>query len=379
MGIKPWETANYADGMMKGDKTPFWQWGNTGDKFEPRQKSGGFFMGKTSLIRQYRGMFGSTEPSKRLREMAGEIFPLKATPCSMYFSDQGHEQGVYAKELSVVIAAYRFSWILGGGRERTFPKQWVEGARGRRQLMVYVEVDEGVWVGPQMITMTGLVTKDMGAVIKEHRTWVARVTSETAPMQAFRVVLMVGETKMRGTGKQSMGTTLVRGDPPDDPAEAFVGQALLDRINANWGDLMSWAKAWQVADDPATSVDEAQGEVESGYEEAPTCLDQPPIEPIPERPDMRERAKAYKDDMPLTLIENNFSSLRHRIDKATVFLTDTNLPVWNRSWNSEQGQVALALLAEMHKAITREKSPVDEIVALSEYIAKLGTQLAQLY
>jgi hypothetical protein len=194
---------------------PFIQWVNSGGNLNPRAEKGGF----AAPMDQ-----GITIPG--------------------IFSELHHRNGestevIYTPELTVAVITTRFAWIKDGMRLPSYR----DGARGKLQVLCYVQSTEGEPPVVAMLTFTGIPSRSFSNARKAFSNSVAKATKRQAPAWAFWMTVHAGEVKMVGTKAQSPITTveLVR---EVDPDRDYVGDDLADEIEEL---LIDEAKAWREA------------------------------------------------------------------------------------------------------------------------------------
>lgn len=197
---------------------PFIQFVHDGAALEPRRKTGGFAM-----------------PADQAQIAGGA--PAGAEYAALHFKSGESTDVFFSDRLTVAPLTYRFAWIKDGVRI-----QYTEGARGKLQLLAFVRSDEG-WVGPVMLTATGLASKDLMAALKAHRARVRRATAGKAPCSVFAMTIQAGQARMEGKRQQSRVTPIVLADE-FDPDRDYVGDELADRIEREWGEYERWSRAW---------------------------------------------------------------------------------------------------------------------------------------
>lgn len=230
---------------------PFIQFVHDGASLEPRRKTGGFAM-----------------PTDQAQIAGGA--PAGAEYSALHFKSGESTEIFFSDRLTVVPLVYRFAWIKDGIRIQ----EYTEGARGKLQLLAFVQAEEG-WIGPVMITTTGLASKDLMAALKEHRSRVRRATAGKAPCSVFAMTITAGQSKMEGKRQQSRVTPIVLADE-FDPDRAYVGDDMAGRIEREWGEYERWARAWS---SPGPNGEGEIGE-EDGVEENahPQAASAPPPE-----------------------------------------------------------------------------------------------------
>jgi hypothetical protein len=199
---------------------PFIQYVNDGGSLEPREATGGFAM--------------SVEQAELLKAT-----PHGAVEHTLIFSTGEREQVFFTDWLRFVPLATRFAWVKDDNRLGGF----VDGARGKLQLLGYVETENG-YVGPVMLTVKGLAGKDLAQALRDHRQAVRKATQGKAPSVFFAVLLHADEPEMRGSKKKSRATPIVRSNE-FNPDVDYVGDDLADIIEAEWELYKQWAAAWE--------------------------------------------------------------------------------------------------------------------------------------
>jgi|GEM_PF-2592019 hypothetical protein len=201
---------------------PFIQYVHDGSMLEPRSDTGGFAM--------------PVEQAELL-----ETAPAGAEVYTLTFRS-GEETEVYFVDwLEIVPLTTRFAWIKDGVRLQ----EYVEGARGKLQLLAYVKDRDGNWAGPVMLTVKGTASKDLSAAVKQHRARVRKATRGKAPACYFPMLIHTGEPKLVGKRQKSRVTPIVLDEGEFDPDSAYVGDALADRIEQEWEEYKRWAEAWK--------------------------------------------------------------------------------------------------------------------------------------
>ncbi len=199
---------------------PFIQYVNDGGTLDPREATGGFGM--------------TLEQAEALGAA-----PLGASPHTLHFSNGESNPGYFTAWLRFAPLATRFAWTKDGNRVETF----VAGARGKLQVLGYVETDAG-FRGPVMLTVKGMASKDLAVALREHRQAVRKATEGQAPSAFFGLLLHAGAPTLRGAKQQSRATPILRA-ADFDPDRDYVGDELADAIEAELETTRQWAAAWQ--------------------------------------------------------------------------------------------------------------------------------------
>jgi len=226
---KPWQQAQ-ADPALQDtiESYPFIQWVNRGDLLDPAQERGGFAM-----------------PGCQDSLIDGDHAIL------------GHSNGattdvVYTHALALMVIAHRFAWVQDGTRLA----EYTEGARGRIQALCFTTDQDGAILGPLVLTVKGTTSKDLSGILRAHRSDVRKLTNGRAPGWFFWTRLQAGEPTMVGSKARSLATPLERAAGVTE--EDFIGQEVVERINAHANEIRKWAGAWKAAgangeDDPSAA------------------------------------------------------------------------------------------------------------------------------
>jgi len=202
---------------------PFVQWINNGKDVDPRQATGGWFMPEESL-----NLF--------------DAMPVGAEAAEMNFSTGDTSIGVFAQALTIAPLQSRFAWARTENDREVLSRSYVEGARGKLQVLGYVLTERG-YKGPIFITVKGTVSGDVIEALKAHRERV-RLATKGAPSPYFGMVLQAGEPVRRGKkGQQSLVTPITL-DEDFDPDAAYVGDMIADEIEARWDEFKEWQGKW---------------------------------------------------------------------------------------------------------------------------------------
>ena len=231
---------------------PFIQYVHDGAKLDPRSETGGFAM-----------------PVEQA-ELLGTV-PAGADPRTLTFSNGEFEEVHFVDWLEIVPLTTRFAWIKDGVRLQ----EYVEGARGKLQLLAYVKDREGNWAGPVMLTVKGTAGKDLSTAVKQHKARVRKATKGKAPACYFSCLIRTGEPEMRGKQRKSRVTPIVLGEVDFDPDTFYVGDAIADRIEKEWEEYKRWAEAWR---SPGPNGEGEISEGESEEEATPKGLPERAVE-----------------------------------------------------------------------------------------------------
>jgi hypothetical protein len=231
---------------------------NDGNSLDPRSANGGFAM--------------PVEQS----ETAGFV-PAGMEQRNLIFRDNAPTPVFFGEYLEVAPMTTRFAWIKDGHRIATY----TEGARGKLQLLCYVKDSEGCWMGPVMLTATGLASKDISDAIKAHRERVYKATRGKAPAAYFGMILTAGETQMGG-GKQKSKVTPIVLESDFDADRDFVGDTVADEIETLWEiQFKPWSDAWK--NNPGPNGDGEVPGTEEYEDNASAAPSRPAAAPAPAR------------------------------------------------------------------------------------------------
>jgi len=254
----PWNNRQSVITDSAGPSYPYIQLVNDGNTLNPRSGNGGFAM--------------PVEQS----EAAGFV-PAGMTERELIFRESAPTPVYFGEYVEVAPLTTRFAWIKDGHRIATY----TEGARGKLQVLAYVKDDQGCWMGPVMLTTTGLASKNVSDAIKAHRERVYKATRGKAPAALFGMILTAGETQMGG-GKQKSKVTPIVLESDFDADRDFIGDTVADEIEALWEiQFKPWSDAWK--NNPGPNGDgEVPGSEE--YEDNASAAPQRPAAPAPTRP-----------------------------------------------------------------------------------------------
>jgi len=145
----------------------------------------------------------------------------------------------------VVPVLTRFAWFKDGFR---LP-EYVEKSHGKLQLLCYVSNGSNEFIGPLMLTASGLASKDLKTALGEHRTVVRKATQGQAPAYAFSMLLTVGASIMRGSQQKSRACPIVldtdwEAKLVERPDDYYIGDELADEIESRQEEFKAWATAW---------------------------------------------------------------------------------------------------------------------------------------
>ena len=242
-------------GEEEGASYPFIQFMSNGNLMEPSQSHGKFAITEEQMLALANGA-------------EKDAIPQKAEPLELVFrKDKGKQKRVpaYAMDgLVVVPVLTRFAWMKDGFRLPGY----VEKSHGKLQLLCYVANGSSQFIGPLMLTVSGLASKDLKNALREHRTTVRKATQGKAPAYAFSMLLTVGATIMRGSQQQSRACPIVLDQDwetalVENPDNYYIGDDLADEIESRWEEFKAWADTW------SKSGPNGDGEVVESADESP--------------------------------------------------------------------------------------------------------------
>jgi len=218
----PWNNRQSTIKDSAGPSWPYIQMVNDGSTLDPRSANGGFAM--------------PVEQS----EAAGFV-PSGMEQRNLIFRESAPTPVYFGEYVEVAPMTTRFAWIKDGHRVANY----VEGARGKLQLLCYVKDSEGCWMGPVMLTTTGLASKNVSDAIKAHRERVYKATRGKAPAAYFGMILSATDTQMGG-GKQKSKVTPIVLESDFDADRDYVGDTVADEVESLWEiQFKPWADAWK--------------------------------------------------------------------------------------------------------------------------------------
>ncbi|MEA3309313.1 MAG: hypothetical protein U9Q70_07365, partial [Chloroflexota bacterium] len=224
-----WQAKSENSQVMKNDQYqpsyPFIQYINQGATLEPQQPRGGFAISE-----------------EQYTELGA--YPVGAEMCNLRFRDGTETAVMFATELSIAPLVTRFSWVQDGHRL----SDYTPGARGKLQLLTLIQTDEGL-VGPVMLTVKGLTSKQLMAGLRQHRKSVKQATDGAAPAAFFTFKIQSGQPRMVGSGTRKSKITPVNfvESAEFNPDAAYIGDQLADFVEAEWETFAEWAAAWDQA------------------------------------------------------------------------------------------------------------------------------------
>ena len=251
---------------------PYAQWVNRGGDLDPRHDRGGFFISVENLA------------------MLGDPDIPGAEAVTFHHSTNDYSTGVLLQEIQASIIIDRFAWSLynEATRRTSLSMEYVEGARGKRQALVLLKTVDG-YVGPMMITLTGMVSKDMDTATATHRQMVRQATGGEGATAWFWATLGAGEPVRLGKGAtSSMGTPILYREPEGglfNPDALYIGDEAADQIEAAFGEFQTWANAWEERYGKGAAASTVHAEDNEDYtgsrEEPPPFDTEPQQAPLP--------------------------------------------------------------------------------------------------
>jgi len=201
----PWQGIEIPDALrMTGVDLPLVQFVHDGGIFDPRQKTGGFFM-----------------PARWDTLIRGERVTGR-------FSG-GDEEGVFTTVLSLVPVAWVKTWFDEDGNVL---EEYQEGASSRLRLLALATTPDRrvFWF---VLSVHGTASQDLEAALRQHTQAAAKVGGQP---WMFRLVLQAGTP--RRTEKGATVTPITT--RPLAPEKAFVGEATCRFIIEHVGLIGEW-------------------------------------------------------------------------------------------------------------------------------------------
>lgn len=228
-----WNNRQFNSGFEEGGASyPFIQFMSRGTLMSPAQSRGKFAMTKEQVL----ALANGTEK---------DAIPQNAEPLELVFGSGKRAPAYATKGLVVVPILTRFAWIKDGFRLPGYTK----GAHGKLQLLCYIANDSNDFVGPLMLTASGLASKDLKNALREHGNIVRKATQGQAPAYAFSALLTVGAPVMRGSQQQSQACPIVLDADWEKTLtehldDYYIGDQLADEIEARQEEFKTWAAVW---------------------------------------------------------------------------------------------------------------------------------------
>ena len=232
---------------------PFVQFMSRGALMSPAQPHGKFAMTEEQVFALANGAKKDT------------AIPQSAEPLELVFNNGNRTPAYVADGLVVVPILTRFAWIKDGFRLPGYTK----GAHGKLQLLCYVVNNADGFIGPLMLTVSGLASKDLKNALREHGNTVRKATQGQAPAYAFSMLLTVGDPVMRGSQQQSRACPIILDKDwetglVENPDSYYIGDELADEIEGHQEEFKAWAAAW------SKSGPNGDGEIAGAAEHKPS-------------------------------------------------------------------------------------------------------------
>ena len=229
MGWKDRQDSRVRDAEPRAEY-PWMQWVNRGSYLDPRHDSGGFFITAENMAM-------IEEP-----EIDG------AEACTLNFSNEASDTGIYLPAVDIAVMGTRFAWRTTEGTRPVLSATYTPGARGKLQAMMLLKT-QGGYAGPLMLTLTGTVTKDLSTAIKAHRQAIRQATEGNGALPWFWLSLAAGTPEQRGTGSaHSMVTPIISPAVPGfSPEFSYVGDEIADWMESVFETTERWTQEWDTA------------------------------------------------------------------------------------------------------------------------------------
>ncbi len=256
-----------------GPSFPFVQVVNNGQNLDPRAKNGKF-----ALVADYAEAFGAALAGSEIANLcfrSGDATPV-----------------FVADKLTFAPVVTRFAWIKDGNRIHDY----VEGARGKLQVVGYFKGDDGAYHGPAMITATGTNSKEVSDAIKAHKQAVNKNTKGQASGAYFGMQLQMGETRLVGSGANQNYATPIALVKDLDPDRDYVGDAIADDIETRYEEFKTWREAWKATKGGPNGDGEVPGTEEA--EAAPAPVAKPAVSALPAGPAIVSATDPYTAALP---------------------------------------------------------------------------------
>lgn len=227
-----WNNRTFKGDENGGASYPFIQFMSNGRLMEPSQPRGKFAITKEQVLALANGD-------------EKDALPQNAKLLELVFRNGKRVPAYVAEGLVVVPILTRFAWIKDGFRLPGYAK----GAHGKMQLLCYVANNSHEFIGPLLLTASGLASKDLKNALRGHRTAVRKATQDQAPAYAFSMLLVVGDPIMRGSQQQSRACPIILDQQwevilTEQPDNHYIGDDLADEIENRWSEYKKWAAAW---------------------------------------------------------------------------------------------------------------------------------------
>ena len=152
--------------------------------------------------------------------------------------------GFLTKTLDIVPIGTRFRWDA-------------EKSRGKRQVYALVKVkvgdEKGQFVGPVIITTTGLASKELGEAVKEHRSKLGSLRlSQLVPLH-----LGIGPATPTGYGSKRSPIVWESGNPKEE----YVGDETAQQVLTLIPKAQAWRNQWKKQKQEEAPAEEEASEV----------------------------------------------------------------------------------------------------------------------
>lgn len=219
----PWdkdlEEVEVPEFLVEGPQFPFIQWVNQGRNLTPPQQRGGF-----------------ATPIDQEVNIDGDYAEL-------VHSNGDTTEVIYTQRLTILPIATRFSWVKDG-----FRTEYVPGARGKLQVLAFVQASQGI-VGPVLVTLTGMASRDMSKALREHRNTVHKLTkSRSVQPWMFWLTLCAGRPQMTGQKQRSIYTPV--GRCQDVTPHDYAGREVIVQVVSMAEEVKAWKDAWKETPKP---------------------------------------------------------------------------------------------------------------------------------
>ena len=183
--------------------------------------------------------------------------------------------GLLAEAVEIVPLRYRTIWKVNG---QIVPK-YQKGARGKRQLVSFIRISEGRFVGPVIITVSGKASSELFNALKKHWEAVEKLPevkeaakhgANAREMASLFSLLLVKGQRVR-TAYNSMRTKL-----ECEIAPTYVGDRLADAIASKY---LPKAKEW------AKAKPQQQAQADEAQAPEPEPEPEPQAPPVPPEPE----------------------------------------------------------------------------------------------
>jgi len=308
MGWKDRQDSRVRDAEPRAEY-PWMQWVNKGSYLDPRHESGGFFITAENMA------------------MIGEPEIDGAEACTLVFSNEDSDTGIYLPAVDIAVMGTRFAWRTTEGNRSQLSATYTPGARGKLQALVLLKT-QGGYAGPLMLTLTGTVTKDLSTAIKAHRQAIRQATEGNGALPWFWLPLVAGTPEQRGTGSaHSMVTPIISpAVPAFSPEFSYVGDEIADWMESVFETTERWTQEWD------TAGQDAEQQPHDDETPAPTETDAP--------------GPSTGSYAPIGEARKDWSERWNQLKAVGL-----SAPFLNPTWNAEQINTAAARMVEAREKI----------------------------